>query len=217
MRRKDCILNAFYSFTFVYVLLGLYFMQPGPTEIVTKEASHEISKSHNITDWNNLLLRDTEGRVVLNKTIQNMWEGPLRKWDYKQEILAFIHIAKSGGTSFEVSLLKSTHPDGCTIKCVKYITELGNRNCPAVLRTLCQRHFDWTTIEELEDHGIRVAPLVILRDPIERAVSHFHFAQKMPETKGHKIRGQNLSEFLQDPESMMETRQIWYDGQVKSN
>ena len=166
--------------------------------------------------WNNLILRDREGRVVVNMNIQPLWEEPFRIWKYKQEVLAFIHIVKSGGTSFDVSLLKSTHQDGCSIKCQNYVTELGNRTCPTVLSTLCKRHFDWTAIEELENHKIQVAPIVILRDPIERVVSHFHFAQKMPETVGHKMRKQNFTEFLQGIESLMETRQVWYDGQVKT-
>ena len=182
--------------------------------ITALRSLHPVTKDPNALIWNKLLLLDTNGNVILNKSIQELWQQPLSQWDYKNEILAFLHIVKSGGTSFDASLYRSVHEAECRIECRKYITTLENRTCPSYLPTLCKSHFDWTTIEEMEHDRIKMAPLMMLRNPLDRVASHFYVARKMSETKGNKIRQQNFSEFLRDVESMMETRQVWYDGQV---
>lgn len=67
------------------------------------------------------------------------------------------------------------------------------------------------------DSGIDVAPLVLLRDPVKRAVSHFYFLKNMPWTTDSRMRQQNLSEYLSDEASMLETRDIWQDGQAAAS
>ncbi len=66
----------------------------------------------------------------------------------------------------------------------------------------------------MKSRGVKIAPLVLLRDPIARTISHFHFAKQLAWSEGLKIRKQNLTQYLKDPESMLETRNIWHDGQV---
>ncbi len=67
----------------------------------------------------------------------------------------------------------------------------------------------------MQVRGVKIAPLVLLRDPIARTISHFHFAKQLAWSEGLKIRKQNLTEYLNDPESMLETRNVWHDGQVR--
>ena len=166
--------------------------------------------------WNNLLLLDNLGQVVLNKSIQHLWEQPLKKWDHMREILAFIHIVKSGGTSFESTI--SLTEDDCRLRCVDkhagQLTSSRDRICPSLLPVLCG-HFDWSTIDDLEQVGNQVAPIVLLRDPIKRVVSHFFYAQRRKEMRNNTMTNQTFSEFLQDLESMMQSRQVWFDGQVR--
>ena len=63
--------------------------------------------------------------------------------------------------------------------------------------------------------GIRTAPLVMLRNPVDRFISNFYFVKNNIMWKDTKMISQNLSQFLDDYESMMESRCIWHDGQVR--
>ena len=168
--------------------------------------------------WNNLLVLDDHGQVVLNKSIQYLWEQPLKKWDHTHETLAFIHVVKSGGTSFESTISLSRTEDGCRLRCSDKHSGPRNssrhRTCPRLLPVLCS-HFDWTIIDEMEQIGNQVAPIILLRDPIERVVSHFFYSQRRKEMRNNAMRNQTFSEFLQDLDSMLESRQVWFDGQVR--
>ena len=64
--------------------------------------------------------------------------------------------------------------------------------------------------------GIATAPLVMLRNPVDRFISNFYFVKKNVMWKDTKMISQNLSQFLDDHESMMESRCIWHDGQVRT-
>ena len=94
-----------------------------------------------------IVLKDTKGHAILNKSIKTLWEQPLRIWDYRNEMLTHIHIVKTSGTSFDYSLLKSLHKDGCGITCPVpnkfkiFIQQLGNRICPTMLNSYCCNHF----------------------------------------------------------------------------
>ncbi len=59
-----------------------------------------------------------------------------------------------------------------------------------------------------------MAPLVMLRHPVQRAISHFHFAKTLTWTKGMEIRKLSLSEYLKNPKEMLNTRGVWQDGQA---
>jgi hypothetical protein len=112
------------------------------------------------------------------------------------DIVAFMHIGKNGGTSFRPLLTAALNK------------RYGSVTCE------CGRHFDWTVISKHQSQGKQVAPVVLLRDPTSRAVSHFYFARTLSWTQGMRIRTQTLSEYLEDPQSMLETRGVWQDGQA---
>ena len=100
-----------------------------------------------------------------------------------------LHIGKCGGTSID----KTVGP---------IIKSLGHEYIGKI-------HFDWSYLERYHD------PLVItmLRHPVHRTVSQFHFCKRLNWTQNLKIRDQTLTEYLNDPESMMQTRSVWRDGQ----
>ena len=112
---------------------------------------------------------------------------PLRRWNSSHP-LVFLHIGKNGGTSFDVTL-------GPIVK------RLGGHY-------VGRRHFDWSYIETLKHPDV----VVLLRDPVARAVSHFHFTKKK---RIFKI-NVSLSEYIRDPQKMLEARDIWQDGQAAS-
>ena len=72
-------------------------------------------------------------------------------------------------------------------------------------------HFDWSYINHYYPND---NVLTILRDPVERAVSHFEFMKRLPWTSKMAIRHQSIGQFLLDPESMMANRGCWQDGQA---
>ena len=61
-----------------------------------------------------------------------------------------------------------------------------------------------------------MAPLIMFRDPVKRAVSHYYHTKDNDE-KAWKMKHQNLSEYFSDVLSMMETRKVWYDREVRPN
>ena len=168
-----------------------------------------------------LTVRNASGHIILKRTIEDLWHQPLRKWDYKEEILSFIHIEKCGGTSFYGGLKRSSLKNGCGLKCTRKIHKLENRTCPTKLTSLCGSHFDWSHLHHLENVGLKSATVIFIRHPVDRFVSHYTFAKFLRSTGSPKYPGyrkyiaQNLDQYLTDPESMWESRPLWYDGQVK--
>ena len=106
--------------------------------------------------------------------------------------LVFLHIGKCGGTSFDVVMGRAAKDLNR-----KYIG---------------RKHFDWSYIDKT--FGFDANVLTIFRHPIDRAISHFNFAKRLAWTKGMKIRDQSIEEYLNDVESMLETRTVWMDGQA---
>ena len=163
-----------------------------------------------------ITLRDKNGSLILHRSLDRLTE-PLRKWKPRKESLAFIHIGKSGGTSFDKALNNSVlKKNQCKLKCSRNLQNLKKRqdNCPEIKSIFCGKHFDWTPIDATEKKGHNVAPVVLIRHPIERVVSHFYYARTISWTGNKKIRSQTLTEYLNDVESMIDTHIIWYDGQV---
>ena len=159
----------------------------------------------------------SNGDVQVNKTaLCNHLKNSLRKWDYENEIIAFMHIGKNGGTSFRSGLMKAPQDSGCKLKGTNNVMKQETHKCPGSVPCVCNKHYDWTVIDDLESRKVKVASLALLRNPVKRSVSHFYFAQTLPWTKGTVMREQSITQYLQDPESMLNTRDVWQDGQVIS-
>ena len=156
------------------------------------------------------------GDVKINKTVLlKHLRNSLIKWDYENESIAFMHIGKNGGTSFRGGLTKAQQDNGCRLKSVGSVAKQEKHPCPGPVPCVCNRHYDWTVIDDLESRGVKVATFALLRHPVKRATSHFYFAQTLPWTKQAAIRKQSLSQYLADPHSMLDTRDVWQGGQVR--
>ena len=110
---------------------------------------------------------------------------PLRRWNPSHPIV-FLHIGKNGGTSFDVTV-------------GPIVRKLSGHY-------MGHRHFDWSYIETLVNPDV----VLLLRDPVARAVSHFHFTKK----RRIFIITVSLSEYLRNPQNLLEARDIWQDGQA---
>ena len=166
---------------------------------------------------NLITVRDIAGNIILSRSTDKLRE-PLGRWKPREEVLAFIHIGKAGGTSFERALKESTLKENqCRMKCSQNLEQLkiNQPKCPEIKPMLCHDHFDWTAIDAAKKGGYKMAPVILFRHPLERVVSHFYYARSIKWTKGKKIRRQNLTEYLNDVDSMMDSYSIWHDGQVR--
>lgn len=195
---------------------------------IKSNQSHEIKKvviSKAQTDVNtypvqkneeqNLVFINQNGLININKTILTDYLlNSLKQWNVKNEPLAFMHIGKSGGTSFRGGLLNAKHDLGCRLKGTTDINIWVNYSCPGQIPCVCNSHYDWTVIQKLKSKGMTVKVLTLLRDPIKRMISHFYFSKTLGWTKGKDIRHQNFSDYLNDTASMLDTRDVWQDGQV---
>lgn len=136
--------------------------------------------------------------TLQNELLSRRHKTPLSKegkgFSQKKAILAFLHIGKSGGTSFD-----SLGAHVAQEKGYKYVGH---------------RHFEWSYIEKLGTVGQTVDVVLFLRHPVDRAVSHFFFAKTLPWTHGMRLRAQNLTQYVYDKVSLLETRDIWQDGQA---
>lgn len=125
--------------------------------------------------------------------------------------LFFIHIGKAGGTSFD-KMMKNV----CTQQVANDVHYV--RWCPTLRRKYVgMLHYDTGLVEMAEEvareRGLpRPECLVLLRDPVDRCISHFNFAKTLEWTEGKTIRSQTLDEYLDDPVSMLETNMIVLDG-----
>ena len=169
------------------------------------------------TKGNSLLkLWDLQGELIFEQNI-SIWNKTPRKWNPEKEILIFIHVGKSAGNSFSQALTQSIlKQNKCKMRCLSKLIHLKKNqpNCPEIKSILCGIHFDWTIAQKVESLGYQVAPIIFLRNPIQRIISHFYFLQSKSWSKGKKYRHQTLSEFFNDTESMMESYHLWNDGQV---
>ena len=111
--------------------------------------------------------------------------GKIRKWD-KSHTLVFLHMIKSGGTSFDATMLEI-----CKRIRASYIG---------------RRHFDWSYIDTVQKPDV----LVLLREPVARAVSHFHYNRRIRTFN----RNGNISDYLRTPQTILEARDFWQDGQA---
>ena len=81
-----------------------------------------------------------------------------------------------------------------------------------MLYYLRHKHFDWSYLEKWFDMA-ETDVFILLRNPVERMISHFYFHKTLPFGKSdEKFQNQTLTEFLNDSESMMKHRGLWADG-----
>ena len=103
-----------------------------------------------------------------NDDVQNSFDhgvdgnSILPKWDHKTKF-AFIHIGKTGGTSFDAGMRK-----WLSINLLSTKMYIG------------KRHYDWTYYQNLkEESSQQIHPLTWLRHPVDRAISHFNFMKQL--------------------------------------
>lgn len=90
-------------------------------------------------------------------------------------------------------------------------------HCLGLRPAFAELHYDWTLIKRGEDAGYGMAPIIMLRHPVERAVSHFYYDRKMNYSMGWEMRNQTIGQYFSDFSSMMDTKLIWFDGQVRKD
>ena len=126
----------------------------------------------------------------------------LTKFNTKQDTMVFLHIGKAGGTSFDETMLKISKQIG-----LKYIG--------------AHTHFDWNRIESLEKTTNSVKPVTMLRNPVDRTISHYlyHSDCTVCDPKTYKVwkdefeNHTDIEEYFTNYEIMMKTRSFWADGQ----
>ena len=113
-------------------------------------------------------------------------------------LLVFLHIGKAGGTSFDRL--------GAAISKQIGAEYVGNK------------HFDWSRIDKLkvEDKQRSVHVVTLLREPVDRSMSHMRFWKSFTWTRNLKMHNQNMSQFFLggDKQSLLSARDIWQDGQA---
>lgn len=104
--------------------------------------------------------------------------------------LVFLHVGKAGGMSFDGTM----HP---------LIRSLRGHY-------LGFRHFDWSYVETVANPQV----VMLLRDPVDRVVSHFYFARRFgKQLEDVDVSNMTLHEYLHNPKAMLITRTFWNDGQ----
>ncbi len=185
------------------------------TTTTEEELTTPVSEKHFLI----LSPKQNSGKTIIAKTVLLEAVQPLQKWNPEEEVLAFIHIGKAGGTSFDLALLNSK-VDDCHVMCVQSIVGLNAVKrrlvCSSIKPLICAKHFDWNLVAKGELNGYKMAPVILLRDPTMRAISEFYFRKTLHGSIGEKMRNQSLIEYLADKESMLQTRQIWSDGMVST-
>lgn len=117
--------------------------------------------------------------------------------------LAFIHVGKTGGTSFDAAMQDKLCP-------TKMVSRLPVRWCEKLNRKYFgHQHYDYSYMDTLP---VRPDVLMLLRHPVDRAISHFYFSQTLSWTENLKMRHMTLTEYLHDPQEMLLTRHLWCDG-----
>ena len=102
------------------------------------------------------MVRDLDGYIVLNKDVTEHWNKPLRLWNCSSELLIFLHIPKSGGTSLREALrtsLGSEQPHMCNLQHTNtkkvIVSQKRKEDCLKMGQSGCASHFDWRTIQGL--------------------------------------------------------------------
>lgn len=167
------MVNSNYSFEIKYksnksiftllFIIGLIKYNTNNQEISLTKRSIKVSQSpiqeqnkQQNDDVQNEIDHEVDGAVELAKNTH------LPKWDHRTKF-AFIHVGKTGGTSFDAGMRKWL-----------------NVNLLSTKLFIGKRHFDWSYYQNLKDESSQeIHALTWLRNPIDRAISHFNFMKQL--------------------------------------
>lgn len=170
--------------------IHLYVMLPETENTDVADLSSKSQLGPKKLNISTQMVGDRSHNSKLDTLKRISWEqGVVPKWD-KTKYLAFIHIGKNGGTSFDSTL-------------APIVRNLSGRY-------IGRQHFDWSQLSLYPVSDV----VLMLRDPVSRAISHFYFSRTLSWTKDSEIRNESLWEYLHDPRTMLETRDVWQDGQA---
>ena len=160
--------------------VGIPVAYNAPTDVISRTPNNGVKGKYKTLINSSLLIKNN---FTVPPTVAT--NRTLRRW-IKSHPIVFLHIGKNGGTSFD----RTISP---------VVSRLRGRY-------IGSRHFDWSYIDTIQTPDV----VVLLREPVSRAVSHFYFSRKkgILKTKG------TISEYLRNPQNMLETRDIWQDGQA---
>lgn len=138
------------------------------------------------------------------------------------EKLYFLHIQKTAGTTFYFTLDEKFDPeDICPTRFWRQFLKLAKHDLRQLRQyRLFRGHFGYTIPQFLRKPPVC---LTVLRDPIQRSISHYEHIRREPKDRRHKlVRGQNmdLKAFAQHPETRLailnlQTRSISFDLGMK--
>ena len=135
---------------------------------------------------------------------------PINPFFDSSQPLIHLHIGKNGGTSFDSSM-------------GKIVKQVKNGKTPG--KFIGGQHFDWAYLEKKwrksyinENHPERseLQVVLLMRDPIDRAISHYYFHQTKTSRASDPVRKykKDLNGYLNHYQLMLETRDVWQDGQA---
>ncbi|CAE7376904.1 unnamed protein product [Symbiodinium natans] len=84
----------------------------------------------------------------------------------------------------------------------------------ATVPCLCTLHFDFSIVQPLLQAlpAGHVLGFAILRSPLQRYLSHFHFARQLDWTARLRIRQLSPVQYLYHPAALLDTLMVWQDG-----
>lgn len=145
----------------------------------------------------------------------------LQKWNKSETILAFMHIGKAGGTSFDktikpplkkycgglINLRINNFPQHKLIN-----IESTKNKCYFLYNT---KHFDFSPLQYLYP---KISPISMIREPISWFFSMYYYTRTLAWTKELRIRKyDNIYNYFNDSLAMKETGIVWQDGNSAVN
>lgn len=160
-------------------------------ELINTHLSKKTFEVHTVTATRKTITMDRHSLHGRSKeailTTSNMLYDETTSRLSQNRPFVFIHVGKAGGTTVD-SFMSQTKQ--------KYIG---------------YSHFDWSWANM---RWPQCPVLIVLRHPVQRAISQFYFSKKLSWTKGMLIRTQTIDEYFSDFQEMMATRGVWQDGEA---
>lgn len=110
----------------------------------------------------------------------------------------FLHIPKNAGLSFS-AVVEGRFAPASTCPARLWSELLAIPRAEVVRYELFRGHFHWALLAYLGERGLRTRVITMLRDPVERSVSHFAHVRRAPEHYHHALaRTMTLRQFVED-------------------